>query len=227
MLAYNSRMARPLTPPDLRRTPQQDRSRAMVERIIAGGQRVLLRDGYHNTSTNRVAAEADISPGSLYQYFPNKQAILAAVIDRHATELSAQLTAVLADRLDVPGPELAQAAFNGLLDVLTENIEFLRLVVEVLPRRQSESWTAALEQRISDLVTAYLSINKAQTRVAEPATSAWILVRMVEHLSIQYVLEAPAISRERFIEELSELTLAYVGPASAQANRKRAPGISI
>lgn len=205
-------MARPLPAKDLRKTPRQERSRAMVERIIVAGQAVLLRDGYEKASTNRVADEAGISPGSLYQYFPDKEAILAAVVDRYAADLSTQLTAVLADRLDEPGPSLVRAAFQGLLDVLEENVEFLRLVVEVLPRSQSGSWTGALEQRISDLVTAYLSINKSQTSISEPATSAWILVRMVEHLSVQYVLEQPPIARETFVEELVALTLAYVGP---------------
>ncbi len=189
----------------------------MVERIIAAGQVVLLRDGYEKASTNRVADEAGISPGSLYQYFPDKETILAAVIDRYAAELSTQLTAVLADRLDEPGPSLVRASFNGLLDVLTENVEFLRLVVEVLPRKQFGSWTVPLEQRISDLVAAYLSINKAQTSVDDPATSAWILVRMVEHLSVQYVLERPAISREKFIDEMVEMTLAYLGPQAGTA----------
>lgn len=184
----------------------------MVERIIAAGQTVLLRDGYEKASTNRVAGEAGISPGSLYQYFPDKEAVLAAVIDRHAALLSEQLTAVLADRLDEPGPSLVRASFEGLLDVLTENVEFVRLVAEVLPRTQSGSWTAALEQRISDLVTAYLSINKSQTSITDPATSGWILVRMVEHLSAQYVLEQPPIPREKFVDELVALTLAYVGP---------------
>jgi len=207
-------MARPPAPKDLRKTPRQERSKAMVERIIAAGQTVLLRDGYEKASTNRVADEAGISPGSLYQYFPDKDAILAAVIDRYAADLSTQLTAVLADRLDEPGPALVRASFNGLLDVLTENIEFLRLVVEVLPRAQSGSWTAALEQRVGDLVTAYLSINKAQTTISDPATSAWILVRMVEHLSVQYVLEQPPISRDQFIDELIALTLAYLGSES-------------
>ena len=197
---------------DLRKTPRQERSRAMVERIIAAGQAVLLRDGYEKASTNRVADEAGISPGSLYQYFPDKDAILAAVIDRYAAELSAQLTAVLADRLDEPGPSLVRASFEGLLAVLEENVEFLRLVVEVLPRSQSGSWTGALEQRISDLVTAYLSINKAQTSIDDPATSAWILVRMVEHRRVQYVLEKPAITRDRFVDEMVELTLSYLGP---------------
>lgn len=184
----------------------------MVERIIAAGQTVLLRDGYEKASTNRVAAVAGISPGSLYQYFPDKEAILAAVIDRYAAEFSTQLTAVLADRLDEPGPALVRASFEGLLDVLTENVEFLRLVVEVLPRSQSGGWAGALEQRISDLVMAYLAINKSQTSIADPATSAWILVRMVEHLSVQYVLEQPQIARETFVDELVSLTLAYVGP---------------
>lgn len=207
-------MAQQLPAKDLRKTPRQERSRTMVERIIAAGQTVLLRDGYEKASTNRVADEAGISPGSLYQYFPNKEAILAAVIERYAAELSTQLTAVLADRLDEPGPSLVRASFEGLLDVLHENIEFLRLVVEVLPRSQSGSWAGALEQRISDLVTAYLSINKAQTSIADPATSAWILVRMVEHLSVQYVLEQPAISREKFINEMVDLTIAYLGPTS-------------
>ncbi len=59
----------------------------MVERIIAAGQTVLLRDGYEKASTNRVAGEAGISPGSLYQYFPDKESVLAAVIDRHAAML--------------------------------------------------------------------------------------------------------------------------------------------
>lgn len=189
----------------------------MVERIIVAGQTVLLRDGYEKASTNRVADEAGISPGSLYQYFPDKEAVLAAVVDRYAAELSTQLTAVLADRLHESGPDLARASFDRLLDVLTENVEFLRLVVEVLPRTQSGSWTGALEQRISDLVAAYLSINQAWTSISDPAASAWILVRMVEHLSVQYVLEQPPISRPAFVDELVRLTLAYVGPGPTPA----------
>ncbi|MET0953624.1 MAG: TetR/AcrR family transcriptional regulator [Aeromicrobium sp.] len=214
-------MARSRIPTDLRRTPQQERSRAMVERIIAAGQRILLRDGYERTSTNRVAEEAGISPGSLYQYFPGKEAILAAVVDRYSAELSTRLTAVLADRIDERGPALVRSTLDGLLDALEENVEFLRLVVEELPRSRQGSRTADLEQRIGDLVAAYLAINKSQTRVAEPATSAWIVVRLVEHLTVQYVLERPSIPRATFVDEMTALIVAYVGAPSA--TRTRAP----
>jgi AcrR family transcriptional regulator len=193
----------------------------MVERIISAGQAVLLRDGYEKASTNRVAGEAGISPGSLYQYFPDKQAILAAVVDRYSAELSTRLTAVLADRLDEPGPALVRSTLDGLLDALQENVEFLRLVVEVLPRAEHGSRTADLERRIGDLVAAYLAINKPRTGVAEPSTSAWIVVRLVEHLTVQYVLEDPPIVRDRFVDELTDLVVSYLSPR--EANRTRAP----
>lgn len=196
---------------ELRKMPRQERSRAMVARIIEAGREVLLSEGYEKCSTNRVAQVAGISPGSLYQYFADKEAILAAVIDRYSDELSLRLTAVLVDRLDEPGPELVRASLGDLVDVLTENAEYLRLLVEQLPRSQTMAKTAALERRLADLVGAYLLIRKPETRVKEPATAAWLLVRMVEHLSIQYVLEAPPISREQFVDELSTMTLAYLG----------------
>lgn len=183
----------------------------MVERIIAAGQAVLLRDGYEKATTNRVAGEAGISPGSLYQYFPDKESILATVIDRYSDELSTRLTGVLADHLELPGPELVRATLTALLDALAENVEFLRLIVQ-LPRAQFGDKAAALEQRIGDLVSTYLVLQRPPARVQDPATSAWILVRMVEHLSVQYVLENPAISRDRFIDELATLILAYVEP---------------
>lgn len=197
---------------DLRKVPRQERSRAMVTRIIEAGQRVLLRDGYEKCSTNRVAEEAGISPGSLYQYFSDKDSILAAVIDRYSEELSSRLTAVLADRLDEPGPEIVRASLAGLLDVLSVNVEYLRLLVEQLPRAQSRLKTEAVEQRVGDLVAAYLSIRKAETRTQEPTTTAWMVVRMVEHLTVQYVLEAPPISRDKFLDELSTMTIAYLSP---------------
>lgn len=188
----------------------------MVTRIVDAGQRVLLRDGYEKCSTNRVAEEAGISPGSLYQYFSDKDAILTAVVDRYSEELSARLTAVLADRLDVPGPELARASLIGLLDVLSENVEFLRLTVEQLPLSKHGKHAKAVEQRVGDLVAAYLSFNKPLTRTLDPATAAWMLVRMVEHLTIQYVLENPPIERETFIDELSTMTMSYLAPLSVE-----------
>jgi AcrR family transcriptional regulator len=67
--------------PRRRNAPQQQRSRLMVERIVDAGSAVLIQQGYDGATTNRIAEAAGISPGSLYQYFPNKEAIIAEVVE--------------------------------------------------------------------------------------------------------------------------------------------------
>lgn len=65
-----------------RRQPSQARSRSTVEAILIAAARVFRREGWRAT-TNRIAAEAGVGVGSLYEYFPNKQALLQALAVRH------------------------------------------------------------------------------------------------------------------------------------------------
>lgn len=70
-------MARDVT--RLRKVPQQERSRMMVSIIVEAAAQVLERRGENGFNTNAIAERAGISIGSLYQYFPNKHAIVAAM----------------------------------------------------------------------------------------------------------------------------------------------------
>ena len=65
-----------------RREPQQVRSRETVERLVAAAREVLLRRGWDGATTNHIAAAAGVGPGSFYQYFADKEAILGEVVDR-------------------------------------------------------------------------------------------------------------------------------------------------
>jgi AcrR family transcriptional regulator len=78
----------------MRRAPKQARSRAMVEFIIQAAARVLGRQGWARFTTNEVADVAGVSVGSLYQYFPNKFALIDAIIKRHFDEVLAVLRSV-------------------------------------------------------------------------------------------------------------------------------------
>jgi AcrR family transcriptional regulator len=62
-----------------RKLPQQERSRVMVSFIVEAAQQVLEKQGQAGFNTNAIAERAGISIGSLYQYFPNKHAIVAAM----------------------------------------------------------------------------------------------------------------------------------------------------
>ncbi len=83
----SARMARrPQTSP--RKMASQRRSRSTVDALVEATARVLIKEGYDRASTNKIAAKAGVSIGSLYQYFPSKEALVAAVIERHTQALS-------------------------------------------------------------------------------------------------------------------------------------------
>ena len=96
---------RPLTNP--RKSATQKRSRATVDALVEATARVLIREGYDRASTNKIAETAGVSIGSLYQYFPSKEALVAAVIERHTQELSNVVRGAM-DR--VAASPIAQAA---------------------------------------------------------------------------------------------------------------------
>ena len=81
-----------------RKSPKQARSEQLVADILTAAAQVLARDGAHRFTTARVAEKAGVSIGSLYQYFPNKAAILFRLQQEEWTETSGMLRAMLADR---------------------------------------------------------------------------------------------------------------------------------
>ncbi|MDN3351316.1 TetR/AcrR family transcriptional regulator [Actinomadura sp. DC4] len=200
-------------PPDLspRKTPRQRRSRQMVERIVEATTRVLTEHGYDGASTNRIAAEAGISSGSLYQYFPNKDAIVVAVLDRFADDLAdhvgARLEAVMAE----PWQAAGRALLDTQIELFEENAELLRIIVERVPRLGSVDKLDALRRRMSDLVRMYVILNRERFRAdLDVETAVWILAETTGLLSARYVLDRPRIPRERMVDELTALVTRYI-----------------
>jgi len=182
----------------------------MVERIIAAGREVLQRDGYDAFSTNRIAAQAGISPGSLYQYFPHKDAIIDAVVERYGADLAERVAAALGDRLGDTGPRMIRATAEALLTALEKDVGLLRVSIEELPRTRHRAELLALERRVRELCVAYLSGRSDLLRSSDHATSAWFLVLTAEALTVRYVLDAPDIPRDVFLDELTHLCQSYL-----------------
>ena len=85
-----------------RKRPRQARSKATVDTILEATARVLVKHGFDGLTTNAVATAAGVSIGSLYQYFPNKEALVAALIDRHIEQMNATMLAELARVATLP-----------------------------------------------------------------------------------------------------------------------------
>jgi AcrR family transcriptional regulator len=78
-------------PATMRRTPKQARSQQRVNHILDTAESIFAEAGYEHTTTNAIAAQAGVPIGSLYQFFPSKEAILNALIERYAGEMNALL----------------------------------------------------------------------------------------------------------------------------------------
>ena len=97
-----------------RKLPRQSRSASTVQVIVEAAARLLERGGASGFNTNNVAEIAGVSIGSLYQYFPNKDAIVRALIERQAKLVAANARAALA------AGDLDQA-LTALVEVAVEN----------------------------------------------------------------------------------------------------------
>ncbi|WP_240975574.1 TetR/AcrR family transcriptional regulator [Paraburkholderia aromaticivorans] len=114
-------MARkPLTKP--RKHASQGRSRVTVDALIEATARILVRDGFDKASTNRIAGRAGVGVGSLYQYFPGKEALVSAVIERHGQQVMQVFRGALAETAALP----MEQAVRALADEAT------RLIVRYL-----------------------------------------------------------------------------------------------
>jgi AcrR family transcriptional regulator len=115
----------------MRKTPQQARSRATVDAILAAGAQVLGRSGWAKFTTNEVAERAGVSIGSLYQYFPNKVVLVDAIRQRHFDEVLLVLKAAGDD--NTPLGDRVEKLIAGMIAIHSVNPALHRVLMEEAP----------------------------------------------------------------------------------------------
>ena len=201
-----------------RRTPRQTRSQATVEVILGAAARVFARAGYAATTTNHIAAKAGVSIGSLYQYFPSKDAILVALVERHVDEAERELGRVLAE-LDA-----ADRSLDGTVGLLVRTMVELhardpglhRVLFEEAPLpARLRSRVAALEGAMAGRVARLLARHGLDDDQAR--TAAVMAVQVSESLTHRLVLHDAELggkgwreAAEPHVREISLLLLGYV-----------------
>lgn len=98
-----------------RKSPVQARSAASVDAILEATIQVLLSVGKEQLSTTRVASRAGVSVGTLYQYFPNKSALLQAALKRHLESVTAAVERVCREQKGNTSQQMATAVINAFL----------------------------------------------------------------------------------------------------------------
>lgn len=200
-------------PMNPRKIASQQRSQATVEALLDATARILVREGYDRASTNRIAAVAGVSVGSLYQYFPNKEALVAALIARHTREmldlLKQAMEAVATLDLETAMRELIRA----MVDAHRVDPALHRIFDEQIPRMGQLDEIEAIDREAYALVRAYLEARRHEIGVEDLDTATFICVTTVETLTHEAVLRHPdTIDPASLVEEVTRLVVGYLRP---------------
>jgi len=192
--------------------PKQGRSLETRSRILEAAARVFAAHGYGKGTTNRIAEEAGISVGSLYQYFPNKDAILVELSRAHIHDGEALIAARFADT-DLP------ADLEGRVRVFVEaavanHIDMPRLHAVLFEQAPwSPELVAELRAFEDRTITAAESLLAADpsVRVTDLRVAATFVVGTIEALTHRFIVSEPArLAVPAFVEEMVAMVSRYL-----------------
>lgn len=203
---------RPLTRP--RKTAAQARSRATVDALVEATARILVRDGFDQASTNRIAREAGVSIGSLYQYFPGKEALVAAVIERHNRDLMAIVRQALADVEAQPLETGARRLIAAAIEAHRLDPKLHRVLAEQTPRTGALVNVEAFNSETYGLFRGYLEGRRDEVRAVDLDLAAFVCVTTIEALTHTAVLHRREVlteaGAEALVEEATRLVVGYL-----------------
>lgn len=154
-----------------------------------------------------------MSVGSLYQYFPTKEAILAAVMERHVDEMLETITSRLAALTSADLAETARALVEASLAAHARHPALHRVLVEEVPRVGRLARVQEVEVAIMSLLKHYLQVQgeAEEIRSVEADVASLLLYRAIEAVTHTVVLERPELLREaRLVDELTQLVVRYL-----------------
>jgi AcrR family transcriptional regulator len=192
-----------------RKTPRQQRSVETRARILDAARAVFGAHGYAAGTTNRIAAAAGLSIGSLYQYFPNKDAILVELVRAHIAEgVAAVDTAAEGfDAADVEGT--VRRVVTALVAVHAADRRLHQVLFEESPRPPGLlADLHAAEEAITARVAAWLA--DAAPGLPDPYLAARISVATVESLVHRLVASVHPLDTGRFVDETTRLVHGYL-----------------
>ncbi len=211
-----------------RKSPRQIRAQETRQRLLAAAAHVFAEHGYAAGTTNRIAEAAGHSIGSLYQYFPNKDAILAELVTAHAEE---GLTLIRRRLAEGPLPETLHDKLTlfvrATVDLHRDQPRLHRVLFEEAPRPPELLVTLHSAERQIVAMAAAVLAEDPSVRVADVAMAARLVVGAIESLVHRFIASDTPDDTERFSRELVAMLMRYLtcpespGPADPAGPDRR------
>ena len=206
--------------PDLkpRRVPKQARARANLDALLDATAHLLRRSGYATLTTNHIAERAGVSIGTLYQLFPGKEAVVAALAERtarkHLETIAHELPAILADHPPEAAVDLLVRRIAKMLDadrrlhaVLLREVPFLQDLQVV--RQTVDALIAVTDTQFGAF--------RGRTRTGDSSVESWLIGRMVYEalVAIAVFREGPA-NADRSLDAFIRLLRRMLGDGARE-----------
>jgi AcrR family transcriptional regulator len=192
-----------------RKTPQQGRSVATVEAIHDATIQVLLRAGADRLTTVHVAERAGVSVGTLYQYFPNKQSLLFAVLERHMSLVSQAVEDACAAAHSQPLAGMVDALVNRFIDAKLVDRETSVALYRIAAEVGGSLIIERIRKRCESAIATMLQTASLPASADVPYMAHMIFMTMAGTLRGHLETDAPPRTTKKLREHLARLILAY------------------
>jgi len=204
----------------------------LVDSVVEAARDILQNEGASALTTNRVAEHAGVSVGSVYHYFPNKEAIVAAVFEARVAEIVEE-TARMAGSLQLEDLPIEQAIAHYVAMVVERRTSFAGLHREFV---EQWGWQIELRDREApgggtyyDLthrwICSVVERDRDRLRVDDVESAVHVVLHLCEGIGRALMEERlPAIPREQLCADVTRALLACLG---FDASRSRAPALRV
>jgi len=194
-----------------RRTPRQGRARTTIELIFEATARILQRGGEAALNTNAIAEQAGISIGTLYQYFPNKEAIMVAMGRRLLESDRLTVMKAISGALDDPDAQAARIAINKLINLSRTNPKVRRIITQTLLAQGFGDELAKPVQEITQMLAARADrILPRRTAPISPVTLFVLTRAVIGVIRAAAHEESPFLGTTELEEELVRLVEGFL-----------------
>jgi AcrR family transcriptional regulator len=182
--------------------------------MIEATARILVRDGFDKASTNRIAEKAGVSVGSLYQYYPSKEALVAAVIERHNRDLMKVIRDAVAEVAAQPIDTGVRKLVAAAIKAHRIDPRLHRVLAEQIPRVRALEDVEIFNHEIFKLFRNYLEAHRNELRAVDLDLAAFVCVTSIEALTHTAVLHRSEFLTEEavgtLVNEATRLILRYL-----------------
>ncbi|WP_170295344.1 TetR/AcrR family transcriptional regulator [Paracoccus aestuariivivens] len=193
-----------------RKKPVQSRSAATVEAIHTATIQVLLASGPAQLTTTRVAQRAGVSVGTMYQYYPHKEALLFAIVERKLGMIEEAMRLAVAELAGRNLTEIAQGIAQAWLDAKMADLTASRAIYGIAAEFDISEPILQCTRRMVEALEQLL-ISAPDAHFDDPSSTAFMLAALMGG-SVRAVMEAGADPDDlaRMRRELPRACLGYL-----------------